>query len=61
MKPQLDYAVLLGAHFALPVTMQPPLEDLKDPVLGLLFNIPDTGVFVPHKTWSSGATVCFLY
>ena len=40
LKPQLDYAVLLGAHCALPVTMQPPLEDLKDPVLGLLFNIP---------------------
>ena len=30
----------VGAHCALPVTMQPPLEDLKDPVLWLLFNIP---------------------
>ena len=40
MKPQLEYAALLGAHCALPVTTQPPLEDRKDPVLGLLFHIP---------------------
>ena len=40
LKPQLEYAALLGAHCALPVTTQPPLEDRKDPVLGLLFNIP---------------------
>ena len=40
MKPQLEYAALLGARCALPVTTQPPLEDRKDPVLGLLFNIP---------------------
>ena len=29
---------------ALPVTTQPPLEDRKDPVLGLLFHIPGLGV-----------------
>ena len=40
VKPQLEYAALLGAHCALPMTTQPPLEDRKDPVLGLLFNIP---------------------
>ena len=40
MKSHLEYAALLGAHCALPVTTQPPLEDRRDPVLGLLFHIP---------------------
>ena len=60
--------VLTVPFRTLPVTILPPLEDLKDPVLGLsplearhqTHTLVQSAFFPINKTWSSGAPVFLL-